>query len=502
MKITCPHCGVNYEVTEGECGTTADCIECGKSFVVGQKEMQQNKQESTAKTSASRQRIQVFNPPVPKSKPKIHLPVVKQTVQARCPHCGAEYEVERTECGRQAECDACGKPFMIRAMSQTRIGCWGMVKRYFSGKGRATRKEFWITEGIGILLLLPTLGIAGLGLLCVKCRRLQDLNRSQWWLAVPIISSAAANIFDKLSEQEGMPAFLTIVSAIFSLLVFLIYLGWVIVLGTLDGTPGDNDYGPDSKGRLGPGPHEKNSKIAIWILSAAPLVAAVLSILIGVVMPENIVQKSAEEQTDIQVQSSPAIQREDSSAPRKMETDADAREEVNQSNGIPSMQSKADTVTIYGVAIQRLPGDDFEKIEGEDGSELFCAELPEEDGFTPQVIINSIDLDFDTLPFTRRQMKRFTSRQIKEFIDGYAPSAVKSFKKEIREQGGDVDVKIMNRSGNAVTYLLEFGTHWSYQKHILDVRNGRLVFVSGNWKSIKDEERIKACVDSARLTGP
>lgn len=30
MLIKCPHCDANYEVTESECDTTADCIECDK----------------------------------------------------------------------------------------------------------------------------------------------------------------------------------------------------------------------------------------------------------------------------------------------------------------------------------------------------------------------------------------------------------------------------------------------------------------------------------------
>lgn len=40
MNAKCPHCGANYEVTESELGTKADCIECGRAFVVGQENVQ------------------------------------------------------------------------------------------------------------------------------------------------------------------------------------------------------------------------------------------------------------------------------------------------------------------------------------------------------------------------------------------------------------------------------------------------------------------------------
>ena len=40
MDAKCPHCGANYEVTESELNTKADCIECGRTFVVGQGNVQ------------------------------------------------------------------------------------------------------------------------------------------------------------------------------------------------------------------------------------------------------------------------------------------------------------------------------------------------------------------------------------------------------------------------------------------------------------------------------
>ncbi len=51
MEIKCPHCGANYEVTEEELGTTADCMECGRTFVVGQNNA---KKQIRIKSSASK----------------------------------------------------------------------------------------------------------------------------------------------------------------------------------------------------------------------------------------------------------------------------------------------------------------------------------------------------------------------------------------------------------------------------------------------------------------
>jgi uncharacterized membrane protein YhaH (DUF805 family) len=111
-----------------------------------------------------------------------------------------------------------------------------VLKNYLTFTGRARRKEFWmftlisfiistalsiidniigtnsgsgggVLSGIyGLLVLLPSLA--------VWVRRLHDTNRSAWWLLIA----------------------LTVIGIIV-----------LIVFAALEGTPGDNKYGPDPK---------------------------------------------------------------------------------------------------------------------------------------------------------------------------------------------------------------------------------------------------------------
>lgn len=122
-----------------------------------------------------------------------------------------------------------------------------VLKKYADFTGRARRKEFWMfilfsfiisivlsiidralgltygyKDNSGVLssifslaILVPTLAVA--------VRRMHDTNRSGWWIAINLICC----------------------------------IGWIwfIVLAAQEGTPGDNQYGPDPKAgeRFGPG---------------------------------------------------------------------------------------------------------------------------------------------------------------------------------------------------------------------------------------------------------
>lgn len=111
-----------------------------------------------------------------------------------------------------------------------------VIKKYVVFSGRARRKEYWMfvlfnviisiilsiidsiaktrSGGVGILgaiyslaVLLPSLG--------VTVRRLHDTNKSGWWILIGIIPLIGAII--------------------------------LIVFTATEGTPGDNQYGPDPK---------------------------------------------------------------------------------------------------------------------------------------------------------------------------------------------------------------------------------------------------------------
>jgi uncharacterized membrane protein YhaH (DUF805 family) len=114
-----------------------------------------------------------------------------------------------------------------------------VLKKYAVFSGRARRKEYWFfvlfnfifavvlafidgmtgtfdpETGYGVLS-----GIYGLAVIipgiAVTIRRLHDTDRSGWWLLI---------------------LFIPLIGAI-----------WLLVLMVIDGTPGENQYGPDPKG--------------------------------------------------------------------------------------------------------------------------------------------------------------------------------------------------------------------------------------------------------------
>ena len=107
------------------------------------------------------------------------------------------------------------------------------LKKYADFKGRARRKEYWlfillysicyfiaflIDVASGALIIFTTIVALGLliPLISVAVRRLHDTDRSGWWFLL------------------GFVPFVNIV-----LLIFFF----------LDGTPGENRFGPDPKGR-------------------------------------------------------------------------------------------------------------------------------------------------------------------------------------------------------------------------------------------------------------
>ena len=93
MDIYCPHCGTRYEVTEQECGRKALCEACNKNFIIGEDRPDVGDRQKAADA--------------------------QQTIQ--CPHCGTEYDVTADEIGAAAQCEACGRDFVIGATAKPRV---------------------------------------------------------------------------------------------------------------------------------------------------------------------------------------------------------------------------------------------------------------------------------------------------------------------------------------------------------------------------------------------
>lgn len=439
FQFKCPQCGQVIEADESFRGQVAPCPFCEKNIVI-----------PNAK------------PPVITSRPK-----PKQTI--------------RWKRGQQttSQEDAVGNPVELQPDTTTsqepKAGFWRRLRACFTTKGRAQRKEYWIIEGaslifgllIGLfvifvvsskhatsaskspLILVAVLGLAfGIASLCVWIRRLHDLNRSEWWLLSPIVGKIACKVLG---------------FSLFSVLMDLIGLAWFIVLGSIDGTPGENDYGSDPKGRVGSGERTNTAKIVIWILVAISTVVTVIALLVGNFMPE--------------------LFEKDEEAELRQSTYSDTKDTLAS-----SYQYEVDVVTIGGVLIRRLPGTDFEKVVDDDGDEIFKAELPEDDA---GIAINKLDID--SMP------KNPTPQQMEKLMDEYLSSVKVELKKQFTDESATIT--IVERTANTVTFSWKSGTHVFYQKLILDMRNGRIVCVTGGWNS-NHGNTIKACVDSARLAAP
>ena len=315
------------------------------------------------------------------------------------------------------------------------------IKKYFTSKGRAGRMEFWICT----FLPIPFTGLLG------WVRRLHDLNKCEWWLLAPIACFVAA----RMSEIELVRNFAETISVV-----------WLIILGSLDGTSGDNDYGPDPKGRVGVGRKTPAAAIVIPILVAITVVGTLLAPFVSSLLRTN---------------------------------GSKGRETMSESSDDREARDTDDMVTVDGVKIRRLPDAEFKKITDEDGNEIFRAVLPERDGFTPGVLIISKNINFASMPFTAQQMRNMTHQDIREFMDGLIPDAVKQIQENLEAKGLECKVKVEGRVGNTVILLIESENGCEYHKYILDTRNGRFVDVIGAWKSFNEKYTIKACVDSARL---
>ena len=126
-------------------------------------------------------------------------------------------------------------------------------QKYIDFSGRASRSEFWWFFLFRLLVLLPTIWMPVLGLiililaslvlllpsLSVTARRLHDVNRTGWWMLLPIglglAGMAASGVVFPMSEHVAVGiATLPPIAGCVILLVFLIR----------PSDPGFNLYGP------------------------------------------------------------------------------------------------------------------------------------------------------------------------------------------------------------------------------------------------------------------
>ena len=124
-----------------------------------------------------------------------------------------------------------------------------VARHYFDFHGRATRAQFWeyLLVYLAITLLVDFVGFRILSALWllglflptagVTIRRLHDIGRSGWWLALPLIPAFLLGYF----FFRFWP--LTLLLG----LIFGAFCAYLIYLYMQPGTDGGNRYGPDPR---------------------------------------------------------------------------------------------------------------------------------------------------------------------------------------------------------------------------------------------------------------
>ena len=133
----------------------------------------------------------------------------------------------------------------------------------FNYRDRATRAEYWwfflftwlgglVTGFVDAILsvtfhfqILSTIFLIAIffAFAALTVRRYHDSNHTGWWMLLPLPVTFIAILFLAMtSPPSGWQM------AFSSLLIFA-STGWLFALTVLDGTVGNNRYGPDPKGR-------------------------------------------------------------------------------------------------------------------------------------------------------------------------------------------------------------------------------------------------------------
>jgi uncharacterized membrane protein YhaH (DUF805 family) len=145
------------------------------------------------------------------------------------------------------------------------------AKLFFSFNGRIRRTHYWIGWAIlfvgGFILgLIPLLNILGILLiwpnLAVGVKRLHDMGKTGWLIAIPYVIQIAAVIFtvanigfaalanpdglEDLPPEEALALIGPSMGAI--LLAMVVSIGFWIWMGVGDSQRGDNKYGLNPKG--------------------------------------------------------------------------------------------------------------------------------------------------------------------------------------------------------------------------------------------------------------
>ncbi|MGV8929598.1 MAG: DUF805 domain-containing protein [Brevundimonas sp.] len=156
--------------------------------------------------------------------------------------------------------------------SSNQIQAFDWQKLLFSFEGRTRRSHFWIgwliCLGVGVVAgWIPLLGgLISLALiwpnLAISVKRLHDMGKSGWLVAVPWVLSILGIIIGismigvsaitnaAALEREDPAAVFALIGPAFGLfaVLVLINLGFLLWIGLSESQPGDNRFGSNPKG--------------------------------------------------------------------------------------------------------------------------------------------------------------------------------------------------------------------------------------------------------------
>ena len=161
------------------------------------------------------------------------------TMEAKCPQCGSEYDIEQDEVGRMARCEICGNRFVIEASRFRRN-----IAFLFSFSGRIWRREYLKALAVVAIIVAALLVVSIVVGVTVNLKMFLSVVLP-WFLAAPMFCILAAPVSIRRLHDINISG---IWYLLFVGLAFTPVLGYVCciivfaILSCTRGTPGNNDY--------------------------------------------------------------------------------------------------------------------------------------------------------------------------------------------------------------------------------------------------------------------